>query len=116
MKLTECLPKGPKGRVVITILGTESDAPELAAEIAEVLKQANYIIEMSEKIWLRLKLDGIYIVSGQPDTAPQHGIHIQNCFREAGIGVRGLNDPSFYTQFQPPVSTDTIIMVISNRE
>ena len=116
VKLAECLPKGPKGHVVITVLSTESDAPVFAAEIAEVLKKAGNTVDISNKIWIRLKLDGTYMVSGLPDTSPQHGIYIQNCFREANIRVRGLNDPLFYTEFEPPVPADNIIMVISNRE
>ncbi len=58
-KLLDCLPKGPKGGVTITLLGTEPDAPELAAEIASVLNKSGSIASVSNKIWLRLKLDGI---------------------------------------------------------
>ena len=113
--LSRLLANGPKGVVVLTTLSVEDDAPEYADEIGNVLRGAGYKVQISDKIWLRLKLGGIYLVSAGVNTAPPHAIFIQKCFQEVGIRVKGLNDPQMYGEFQPPIPEGAIIFVISNR-
>jgi hypothetical protein len=73
-------------------------------------------VQISDKIWLRLKLDGFYLVAANVTPAPAHAAFIQRCFQAAGIRLKALQDPEFYDEFQPPVPKTAAVLVISNRE
>jgi hypothetical protein len=89
----------PKGQVVITMLSSETDAPDYAQEIYTVLADAGFTVKISDKIWLRLKLDGFYLVAANATPAPAHTAFIQRCFQAAGIRLKALQDPEFYDEF-----------------
>jgi hypothetical protein len=114
--LSKLLRDGPKGQVVITTLSLETDAPEFAQEIYAVLSDAGFGVQISDKIWLRLKLDGFYIVAANARPAPAHTAFIQRCFQTAGIRLKALEDPAFFDEFQPSIPKAAAILVISNRE
>jgi hypothetical protein len=73
-------------------------------------------VQISDKIWLRLKLDGFYLIAANVTPAPTHAAFIQRCFQAAGIRLKALQDPEFYDEFQPPVPKTAAVLVISNRE
>lgn len=112
-QLFSSLQVGPKGRVIVTFLSVERDAQKYAEQIVSILVKTGFDVTLSKYIWLQLALDGVYITAKEKGKVPIHGAFIQNCFREAGIQVRGFYDPKFLKDVG--ASDDSIVFAVSNR-
>ena len=112
--LRECLPKGPRGKVVMASLKVENDAESYAAQIAKVLTDAGFDVTTTKTVWLQLAVKGIYLCARDASYAPTHAVHIQRCFQSAGLRLRAHQDKKMYSDMNVP--DDAIIFVVSSRE
>ena len=112
--LRKSLPDGPRGKVVMTFLGVESDAQKYAEQIAQVLRESGFDVSMSKNVWLQLAVEGIYLCARDTSNAPAHAVHIQLCFQEAGLRLRAQQNERMYADMGVP--NDAIIFVVSSRE
>lgn len=111
--LRKSLPNGPRGKVVMTFLSVEQDAEKYAEQIAEILKETGFDVTVSKHLWLQMALDGIYLNGREAGKVPIHAVHLQQCFKDAGIPVGGFYDPKFMDDLGAP--EDAIVFAISNR-
>ncbi|MBL9201316.1 MAG: hypothetical protein JNL39_12465 [Opitutaceae bacterium] len=111
--LRKNLPTGPRGKVIVTFLSVERDAQKYADEIGEILKETGFDVVSSNYLWLQLAFEGLYINGREAGKIPSHAIHLQKCFSEAGLRVKGAYDQKMMNDLQAP--EDAIAFVVSNR-
>jgi hypothetical protein len=112
--LKKCLADGPKGKVVMAALKTETDAEPYAIQIAEILIDAGFDVSTAKTVWLQLPVKGLYLCARDVANAPVHAVHIQRCFQTAGLRLRAHEDKKMYADMDVP--EDAIIFVVGARE
>jgi hypothetical protein len=112
--LKKCLADGPKGKVIMASLKTETDAEPYAIQIAEILIDAGFDVTTSKTVWLQLPVKGLYLCAPDVANAPIHAVHIQRCFQTVGLRLRAHEDKKMYSDMDVP--ENAIIFVIGARE
>jgi hypothetical protein len=114
--LRASLPSGPRGKVVVTFLSVETDAEKFSDQIASLLTECGFEVIRPRKLWLQMALDGIYLVARDTSNAPAHAVHMQNCFKAAGVELPAMQDPRVFSEFAEPIPDDAVILAVSNRK
>ena len=112
-ELMHLLGRGPKGRVLLTYLSTERDAQKYAEQISTLLNASGFDSEVLNKIWLQFSYDGLYICAHQAQGAPPHAVHVQQCFSQVGIRMKGVEDKGFCEDCG--AGAGDAVVVVSNR-
>jgi len=112
--LKALLPAGPRGKVVLTFLSVERDAERYMRQIGALLAECGFEVTYSDHLWFQLAFDSVYVCARKEGAVPAQGAHIQNCFREAGIRVKGFYDEKFVDGLGVP--QDGVVFVVSSRE
>ncbi|HKQ36498.1 MAG TPA: hypothetical protein VJ063_00385 [Verrucomicrobiae bacterium] len=112
--LRQSLPKGPRGKVVMTYISIEPDAQKYAEEIGKLLSETGFQVSTSRSRWLKLATEGIYLCARDTSYAPPHAVHIQLCFQSAGLRLRAHQNEKMFNDMSVP--DDAVIFVVGNRE
>ena len=111
-KLQSVLTLADKGKVVITYLTVEWDSEEYAKQLAKVLKEIGYDVQLSEYLWVDLEHDGLFIVS-TAKTPTKVATALQAAFAKIGIDVP--SHPPGNIAKEVGAENDETILVVSNR-
>jgi hypothetical protein len=111
-KLRSVLSSAEKGKVVVTYLTVEWDSEDYAKQLAAVLKEIGFTVQVSEYLWVDLEHDGLFLVSTAA-TPSATMLALQKAFSQIGIEVP-FHPPGIIAKEIGAEHGETIL-VVSNR-